>query len=124
MANNFFIYKNFKVGKSLIEENTKNIIKDIYKEAELNSCEILIPEDCMVGTDFDGSGKNKSLEEILDNEIILDIGSNTIENIQKRLMNQIRFCGMVQLDILKMKISQEVLCRSQKISPKILLKDL
>ncbi len=85
MANNFFVYKNFKVGKSLIEENTKNIIKDIYKEAELNSCEILIPEDCMVGTDFDGSGKNKSLEEILDNEIILDIGSNTIENIQKKI---------------------------------------
>ena len=59
MANNFFVYKNFKVGKSLIEENTKEIIKDIYKKAELNNCEILIPEDCMVGTDFDGSGKNK-----------------------------------------------------------------
>ena len=85
MANNFFVYKKFKVGKSLIEENTKEIIKDIYKEAELNNCEILIPEDCMVGTDFDGIGKNKSLDDILDNEIILDIGSNTIENIQKKI---------------------------------------
>ena len=85
MANNFFVYKNFKVGKSLIEENTKKIIKDIYKKAELNNCEILIPEDCMVGTDFDGSGKNKNLEEILDNEIILDIGNNTIKNIQKKI---------------------------------------
>ena len=85
MANNFFVYKNFKVGKSLIEENTKKIIKDIYKKAELNNCEILIPEDCMVGTDFDGSGKNKNLDEILDNEIILDIGNNTIKNIQKKI---------------------------------------
>ncbi len=85
MANNFFVYKKFKVGKSLIEENTKEIIKDIYKEAESNNCEILIPEDCMVGTDFDGIGKNKSLDDILDNEIILDIGSNTIENIQKKI---------------------------------------
>ena len=85
MANNFFVYKNFKVGKSLIEENTKKIIKDIYKKAELNNCKILIPEDCMVGTDFDGSGKNKNLNEILDNEIILDIGSNTIKNIQKKI---------------------------------------
>ena len=85
MANNFFLYKNLKIGKSLIEENTNKIIKDIYKKAELNNCEILIPEDCMVGTDFDGSGKNKNLNEILDNEIILDIGKNTIKNIQKTI---------------------------------------
>ena len=85
MANNFFVYKNFKVGKSLIEENTKETIKDIYKKAELNNCKILIPEDCMVGTDFDGSGKNKNLNEILDDEIILDIGNNTIKNIQKKI---------------------------------------
>ena len=85
MANNFFVYKNFKVGKSLIEENTKEIINDIYKKAELNNCKIIIPEDCMVGTDFDGSGKNKNLNEILDDEIILDIGSNTIKNIQKKI---------------------------------------
>ena len=34
MANNFFIYKNLKVGKSLIEENTKEIIKTIYEKAK------------------------------------------------------------------------------------------
>ena len=39
----------------------------------------------MVGTDFYGSGKNKNLNEILDNEIILDIGKNTIKNIQKKI---------------------------------------
>ena len=63
----------------------KKVIKDIYKKAELNNCEILIPEDCMVGTDFDGTGKNKNLNEIEDNEIILDIGINTIKNIQKKI---------------------------------------
>ena len=61
MANNFFIYKNLKIGKSLIEKNTKEIIGDIYKEAKINNCEILLPEDCIVGTDFDGAGKNKNL---------------------------------------------------------------
>ena len=84
MANNFFIYKNFKVGKSLIEENTKEIIKDIYLKAEINNCEILIPEDCMVGTNFNGKGKNKNLDQVQDNEIILDIGINTIEKIKKK----------------------------------------
>ena len=85
MANNFFVYKNFKVGKSLIEKNTKEIIANIYKKAEEHNCKILIPEDCMVGTDFEGTGKNKNLDEIQENEIILDIGFNTIKKIQKKI---------------------------------------
>ena len=85
MANNFFVFKNFKVGKSLIEKNTKEIIENIYKKAKEHNCEILIPEDCIVGTDFEGNGRNKNLYEIDDNEIILDIGFNTIKNIQKKI---------------------------------------
>tara|TARA_B100001057_G_scaffold232494_1_gene232688 strand:+ start:727 stop:1917 length:1191 start_codon:yes stop_codon:yes gene_type:complete len=85
MANNFFVYKNFKVGKSLVEKNTKEVIEDIYKKAEIDNCEILIPEDCVVGTDFEGAGKNKNLDEVKDDEIILDIGFNTIKNIQKKI---------------------------------------
>ena len=50
-----------------------------------NDCEILIPSDCKVGTDFEGVEKNKRLDEIQDNEIILDIGKNTIKNIQKKI---------------------------------------
>ena len=84
MANNFLVYKSFNVGKSLVEENTGDIIKDIYKEAKLNNCEILIPDDCMVGKNFDGNGKNKNLDEVQDEEIILDIGINTIKNIKKK----------------------------------------
>ena len=85
MANNFFVYKNLKVGKSLIERNTKEIIENIYEKAEEHHCEILIPEDCLVGTDFEGTGKNKNLDEVKDNEIILDIGLNSIKNIQKKI---------------------------------------
>ena len=85
MANNFFLYKNFKVGKSLVEKNTKEVIKNIYKKAKENNCEILIPEDCMVGANFEGEGKNKNLNEIKDHEIILDIGINTINKIKKKI---------------------------------------
>ena len=85
MANNFFVHKNLKVGKSLIEKNTKEIIANIYKKAEEHNCKILIPEDCMVGTDFEGTGKNKNLDEIQENEIILDIGFNTIKKIQNKI---------------------------------------
>ena len=87
MANNFFIYKNLKVGKSLIEENTKEIIKIIYEKANENKCKILIPEDCIVGSSFTSDGINKDLNTIDDNDIILDIGPKTIASI-KHAINQ------------------------------------
>ncbi len=85
MANNFFVYKNFKVGKSLIEKNSNEIIETIYKKAKVSDCEILIPEDCAVGKNFEGERKNKNLEEIQDDEIILDIGVNTIKKIKEKI---------------------------------------
>ena len=83
MANNFFIYKKFNVGKSLIEKDKEEIIKQIYDKAKKSNCEIVIPEDCMVSTSLNGEGKNKNLKQIEDNEIILDVGINTLKNIKK-----------------------------------------
>jgi len=83
MANNFFIYKNFKIGKSLVEENTNEIIRAIYEKANKNKCKIIIPEDCMVGSSFTGDGINKNINTIEDNDIILDIGTQTIEVLKK-----------------------------------------
>ncbi len=81
MANNFFVHKNLKVGKSLIEEGTKEIIETIYEKAKKNNCKIFIPEDCMVGFNFEGKGQNKNLNNVQDEEIILDIGISTIKKI-------------------------------------------
>ena len=83
MANNFFVYKNLNVGKSLIEKNTSEIIKKIYEKANKFKCEIIIPEDCMVGTSFEGEGESRILGQIKENEIILDIGTITINKIKK-----------------------------------------
>ena len=83
MANNFFVYKKFNVGKYLVEKNTNKIIKKIYNKDEKNNCEIIIPVDCTVGTSYDGKGVNKNIEQIAKNEIILDIGMNTIKKIEQ-----------------------------------------
>ncbi len=83
MANNFFIYNNYSIGKSLVENNTREIIKKIYDQAKKNNCEIIIPEDCVVGTSFDGTGENKNLKQIKEKEIILDIGFGTIKKIEQ-----------------------------------------
>ena len=86
MANNFFLYNNLRVGKSLIEKDTKKIIEGIYKEAEKSGCKILLPIDCVVGKEFDGIGKNKNLDEVSNDEIILDIGVKTIKNIENKIL--------------------------------------
>jgi len=82
MANNFLTFKGFKVGKSLVEKNSRKIIDDIYAEAKKNNCNIFIPEDCNVSTNFEGAVKTKKQDSVNENEIILDIGPKTIENIE------------------------------------------
>ena len=87
MANNFMGDKNFNIGKSLVEKNKEEIIKKIYEKAKKNNCEVVIPEDCVVSTNLNGEGKNKNLKQIEENEIILDVGTNTLKNI-KKIINQ------------------------------------
>ena len=45
----------------------------------------MIPKDCMVGTSLKGGGKNKDIDKVQANEIILDIGSNTINRIKEKI---------------------------------------
>ena len=69
---------------NLVIKNNKNeVIKQIFDKANKNNCNLIIPEDCVVGTSFDGEGINKTFEQIEEDEIILDIGSNTISNIKQ-----------------------------------------
>ena len=82
MANNFLFFKGLKVGKSLIEKNSNIIVKEIYKEAQKNNCNILIPEDYNVSNNFEGSSITKKKDSIKNEEIILDIGPETIKKIE------------------------------------------
>ncbi len=82
MANNFLAFKGFKVGKSILEKDTENIINIIYSQAKKYNCNIIIPEDCNVSTNFDGIGKIKKHDAVGENEIILDIGPKTIKNVE------------------------------------------
>ena len=82
MANNFLAFKGFKIGKSLLEENSNKIINEIYAKAQQNNCNIIIPEDCNVSTSYEGAGTAKTKDDINNNEIILDIGPKTIKNIE------------------------------------------
>jgi phosphoglycerate kinase len=83
MANNFIKYNNFQIGKSLFEPNKKQTIKKIISVAKECNCKLIIPKDVVVSTSENTSGKNKNLSEIEANDIIFDIGINTIKNISE-----------------------------------------
>ena len=85
MANNFFIYQGYNVGKSLIEKNTKKIIEEIYSNAQKFNCKIFVPIDCIVSKNFTEMGKKKKINEINNEEIILDIGPKTCDDLVKKI---------------------------------------
>ena len=71
------------VIKKIADGNNQNIKDELHKGLiNLGINNILIPEDCNVSTNFEGSGKIKKQDSIEENEIILDIGPKTIENIE------------------------------------------
>ena len=81
MANNFIKYNNFEIGKSLFEPNKEETIKEIIAVAKKNNCKLIIPEDVIVSSNENIAGKNKNLSEVEANDIIFDIGNNTIKII-------------------------------------------
>ncbi len=87
MANNILEYKGYRIGKSIKENNCKNIIDEIFYLAKKNNCKIYFPIDVSVGKDFNDVSKNKNLSEIENDDLILDIGSETIKMIINLIQN-------------------------------------
>tara|TARA_B100001029_G_scaffold167348_1_gene160455 strand:- start:305 stop:1498 length:1194 start_codon:yes stop_codon:yes gene_type:complete len=85
MANNFLKSQGINVGASMIEKGTENIIKNINALAKKNKCNIIIPVDCNTSSNVDGEPVHKSLKDLVSNDMILDIGKNTIELINKTI---------------------------------------
>ena len=87
MANNFLKFKGFNVGLSLLEKGAEKIINDIYAVAKKNNCNIIIPVDCIVSNNLNGSPKHKSINEIISEDMVLDIGKKTVDLINKTVEN-------------------------------------
>lgn len=93
MANNFLKYKGYPVGKSLVEDSVDAVIEKIYAAAKEKVGEenvdafVRIPKDVAVATEIspDSSRDNKPLKEVADDDIILDLGSATMDQIDKEL---------------------------------------
>jgi len=82
MANNILEYNGHLIGKSIKEGNCKDIIDEIFKTSKKFNCSIVCPEDVVVGKNLTDAPKIKSLNEIENDDLILDIGPKTIEKIK------------------------------------------
>ena len=82
MANNIINYKGNQTGKSIKEDNSEEIIKEIFETAKNYSCKITFPEDVLVGKNMDDKSQIKELNDIQDDDLILDIGPKTINKIK------------------------------------------
>ena len=87
MANNFLLYEKLEVGKSLKEENSKDIIKKILIEAAENECKIITPEDYLVSKSFEGEAISRDMKSIEKDDIILDIGPKSLKTIEEIINN-------------------------------------
>jgi phosphoglycerate kinase len=83
MANNIIKYRGNNIGKSLQEENSDQIIKEIFSLSEKENCKIIYPQDVIGGKNLHGTPQIKELSEISSDEMILDIGPKTINLINK-----------------------------------------
>ena len=81
MANNIIKYMGNSIGKSLQEEHSVSIIKEIFLLSDTKGCKITYPQDVIVGKNLNGSPQIKELNEISSDEMILDIGPKTITMI-------------------------------------------
>jgi phosphoglycerate kinase len=82
MANNILHFKGNKIGKSIKEENCESIIDEIFETSKNHSCNIIYPQDVLVGKNTNDISCVKEVYEILDDDLILDIGPNTINTIK------------------------------------------
>lgn len=80
IANTFLKALNHEIGLSLHEENLLEEARSIMALAETSGCQMLLPTDVVVGKSFSDycPAFNKSLNSVANDDMIMDIGPDTI----------------------------------------------
>ena len=87
MGNTMLKHTGSNIGKSICEYECGSLIKEILENSKKYNCKITIPQDAIVSTNINSEGKEKNINEIEKNEMILDIGPKTISSIETIINN-------------------------------------
>lgn len=83
MANTFLYAQGYKVGKSLCEKDLATNALEIIDLAKKFNCQIILPQEVVVTKKFEKNATSRtiSIDQIEDEEMILDIGANSVKKI-------------------------------------------
>ena len=82
MACTFLKSQGYKIGGSLLEENSLDLAKNLIKEAEYRGVDLMLPVDVVISERFDNKSSTRTIsvqEGVPENWLILDIGPRSIE---------------------------------------------
>jgi len=85
MANNILKSKKFQIGKSIFEENCDHVVEEIFNLSKKKNCKIIYPVDVSVSKKIDGKGNIKKISGVQKDDLILDIGPETLKIISKTI---------------------------------------
>lgn len=87
MANTFLAALDNPVGKSLCEREMKDQALKIMETAKASKCQIFLPVDAVVATEFKPNPptRNLAVDNVKDNDMMLDIGPETVSELAKVL---------------------------------------
>lgn len=95
MANTFLKYRKYPVGQSLVEDGQDEVLDHIYSAArekvgdEAVDDFLVLPTDVAVATSHDNDARRVEVDrrDVLAEEMILDIGTRTMERIDRELLD-------------------------------------
>ncbi len=89
MANSFLYALGKNIGKSLCEKELKDVALKIIETAKNHGCKIILPIDAVVVKKFEAGAAYEvvKIDDVKDDDIILDIGQGSIENLSNELRN-------------------------------------
>ncbi|KEA05811.1 phosphoglycerate kinase [Rhizobium rhizogenes] len=85
MANTFLAANGIDVGKSLCEHDLAETAKQIISEAKASNCQIVLPTDGVVASEFKAGAANEvvAIDAIPADAMVLDVGPKSIEAVKK-----------------------------------------
>jgi phosphoglycerate kinase len=89
ILNTFMLAKGAKIGASLAEADLVAEAKKVMDKMEARGAKVPLPQDVVVATEFSANAKaiEKSVANVADNEMILDIGSKFADELADILKN-------------------------------------
>jgi phosphoglycerate kinase len=87
MANTFLAAKGLNVGKSLKEDELKAQSLELLENAKKHNCTVILPTEVVVAKEVSENQTVKTIpvESINNDDIIVDIGAESIRNIEEKL---------------------------------------